>query len=753
MALPDTTQNLMTLPQSIRAIRTTWTPLMLAALALGLFPASALAQSNSFQLRITQGNNVFLVPNGATLTMQPSAVGQVSSATVTAVYVGTTGAVISKQPIILGSTTFTVSSLPSLPLSMTPGSSFDLTVQFQPTSAAAALAQLVVPFVETQSSASGGPPVGVAGTIQLNLTGTAPNLSVSYALQSNGNILPLANGSSLVFPGTLVGSNTAATVIIANQGSGAGQVNSIIVTGSAFQPLSLPLPPFSVAAGTEVTFTINYTPTQVGTDTGTITMNLGGNSFSAGITGSGISPQFTYQTVTPAGSVPFLPNQTVSLPDTAVGNTASVTVRVQNTGTAAGSVAAITAGNGPFTVTDLPITPVTLKPNDILTFTLNFSPTQAGKNTGTLRIGNDLFSVAGNGLGSSLNFSYGTAPSTVVQSGGTVIFSPLPVGQTASLPFTVSNKGTTVGHIASIAVADTRGTFTLTNVPGLPVTLNPGDSVTFTIAFAPGTTGFSTSSLQIDTQSFTLSGAATPPPSLPAVQFTGASGNVNAFSQPAIGLSLASPYAIALSGTLTITFASANFNPDPTVQFATGGQTVNFTIPANSTDAVFSISGNQIRLQAGTTAGTITITAALATTSGLNLTPSPAPVVSLTVAASAPSLLSVGLVSQSATGFTLQVTGFSTTHSLTALNFLFTPKSGNSASNANVSVNVSAAATNWYASTQSQTFGGQFLVSIPFTLKQTSSSTTSPVSAIQSVAVTASNSQGTSTSLSTPISP
>jgi len=441
----------------------------------------------------------------------------------------------------------------------------------------------------------------------------------------------------------------------------------------------------------------------------------------------------------------------VSLPDTLVGNTASVTVKVQNTGTAAGTISGIAAGNGPFTVTDLPLTPVTLNPNDIVTFTLNFSPTQTGKNTGNLRVGNDLFTLAGNGLGPKLDFSYGTAPATVVQSPGAVIFSPLQVGQTASLPFTVTNDGTTAGRVASIAVADTHGIFTLANLPALPVTLNPGDTFTFNIAFAPATTGFSTSTLQIDTQAFTLSGSGTPPPPLPAVQFTGASGTVDAFSQPAIGLSLASPYALAVSGTLTITVSSASFNVDPAIQFATGATTVSFTIPANSTAAVFPVGGNQIRLQSGTTAGTITITAALATPSGLDLTPTPAPAVTLTVASSAPKLLSVGLAGSTATSFAVTINGFSTTHSLTNLSFQFTTASGATA-NGSVSLDVSAAAAAWYESSQSQAFGGQFAVSVPFTLTQPSaSSTTSLVSQIQSVAVTASNDQGTSNSLSTPV--
>ena len=744
-----TSQNLMTSLQRIRAIMTSRPPRLLALFALGLIPGSAWAQSSSFQLRVTQGTNVFLIPNGSTLTMAPSAVGQVSTATLTVLYVGSTAAVITSQPEILGSVNFTVTSLASVPLTMLPGDSFTVTLNFKPNSSASALAQLNIPFVEEQISTT-GLPSGVPGLIQLNLTGTAPSLVVSYALQSNGNVLPLANGSSAIFPATLVGQTTAATVLIANQGSGAGTVNSITVSGAAFKPVGLPLVPFSVAAGTDITFVIDYTPTAVQTDTGTLQIDLGGNSFSAGLTGTGINFQYSYQMITSTGSSSFSPDQAVSLPDTQVGNTTSVTVKVQNTGTAVGTIAAIATTNGPFTLANLPILPKTLNPNDIAMFTLSFTPTQTGKNTATLQIGNDLFTLTGNGLGPKLDFSYGSALPTVVQNGGAVIFSPVQVGQTATLPFTVTNDGTTPGQLASIAVTDTKGIFTVSNLPSLPITLKPGDTFTFNVSFTPALTGITTSILEIDTQTFNLSGSGTAPPALPAVQFTGASGAVNAFSQPAIGLSLASPYPLAVSGTLTISISS-QFNPDPTVQFGTGGKTVQFTIPANSTEAVFARGSNQALLQSGTTASMITISAALATASGLDLTPSPAPSVLLTVSSAAPTLLSVILTSESSTSFALQITGFSTTHSLTNLNFQFTT-TGVNIPTGGVSVDVSAAASNWYASTTSQPFAGQFLISMPFILTQgSSSSTTSLVSEIQSATVTASNAQGASNTLSIPI--
>src|SRR5262249_46225651 len=160
------------------------------------------------------------------------------------------------------------------------------------------------------------------------------------------------------------------------------------------------------------------------------------------------------------------------------------------------------------------------------------TPTQPGANPGKLRVGNDLFNLNASGLGPKFTFTYGaTTPITII-SGGAVIFSPLQVGQTEQVTFTITNSGTTVGTIASIAVADTRGVFKLLTLPGLPLSLNPGGTSTFFIAFAPPTTGFSSTALEVDTQTFNLSGSGTQPPAIPGFQFTGPSGSVNPMQQP-----------------------------------------------------------------------------------------------------------------------------------------------------------------------------------------------------------------------------
>src|SRR5207248_6348622 len=103
------------------------------------------------------------------------------------------------------------------------------------------------------------------------------------------------------------------------RGSVRGSVDSISVPGPAFQSVGLPLLPFAIAPGSDVRFGIRYSPTQVGNDTGTVAIGLGGTSFRANLAGTGISSKFSYQLLTSPNPTPITPNQVITLPDTNVG--------------------------------------------------------------------------------------------------------------------------------------------------------------------------------------------------------------------------------------------------------------------------------------------------------------------------------------------------------------------------------------------------------------------------------------------------
>jgi hypothetical protein len=223
---------------------------------------------------------------------------------------------------------------------------------------------------------------------------------------------------------------------------------------------------------------------------------------------------------------------------------------------------------------------------------------------------------------------------------------------------------------------------------------------------------------------------------------------VEPFDQPAFGLTLAAPYPLPLRGTVTLTVESDLPVTDPAVQFATGGRVATFTIAAGSTQAIFQNGSANLRLQTGTVAGTITVTPTFSTEAGLDLTPRNQPTLRLQVPRQAPRLLTVQVLSQTATGFVLSITGYSTTRSLARLELTFSAASGVQFPNPRLTIPIDAEAAVWFKTAASQAFGGQFAITLPFTLRtEGQTQLLAPIEKLESVAVTASNEVGTSNSL------
>ena len=158
------------------------------------------------------------------------------------------------------------------------------------------------------------------------------------------------------------------------------------------------------------------------------------------------------------------------------------------------------------------------------------------------------------------------------------------------------------------------------NLLSLPATVDPGSSVLVTVNFAPGGVGAATGIVQVDGLRINLTGVGLAPPALPAVTFGNLADSVGPAQQPSVSLSLAAPYPLDVTGKLALSFTSQAFVDDQAIQFSTGGRSVNFTIPANTMQAIFGSGATQLQFQSGTVAGTITVTASLATGT-VNLTP------------------------------------------------------------------------------------------------------------------------------------
>ncbi len=721
------------------------------ALIAGLIAGCISAQQFPFQLRVTTADSAIVVPNNQTLSFS-AAVGQSQSAHLTATYAGSGKITVSQVPSVFGSPQFTATLAGTPPVTLNPGDSLNVDFQFRPTSANQSNAQFNLPFTETLSSTN--PPTVVQNAISLNLVGTAPAFVLSYVLQSDLNVIPLPSGGTIAFPDTLINTSSQASLNIFNSGSGPGKLTNVTLTGSpAFKFVGLPLFPVTVIPSVQLQLLIRYTPTVIGVDTAQVQVTFdSGPPATVNLQGNGVSPTFSYELLQGDQTTPVTPPGPIALPDTNVGDKNSVVIRVKNTGNSTGTVNSFPSVNGlGFSISNLPVFPRVLKPNDSFAFTLTFTAVQPGDQTGQLLIGSDLFSLTGRALGPKLAFSYVSGgTTTTLGSGDAVIFSPVAIGDTRPIDFVVTNTGTTAAKVSNIGINEPRSPFSLSGVPFLPVSLDPGGTLQFTINFAPTTTSFANGNLRVDTALIPLIGSGTPPPPLPTYAIQGPSGNVDAQSQPIIRLKLSSSYPLALSGVLTLS-TSGDPTSDPAVQFATGGRTVPFVIPANSTDANFANQGPQVRVQVGTVASTITLTPSFATQSGVDVTPASPATLQFAVAPAAPVLIAVQAVNQSSNSFSLNVTGYTTTRTLTTLNVQFTAAAGFQLTTAQVNIDVRQAATLWFQSSGSQSFGGQFTLTVPFTLQGTPPAGTTLLSTIGSVAATLSNERGSSNSLQTTV--
>ena len=425
---------------------------------------------------------------------------------------------------------------------------------------------------------------------------------------------------------------------------------------------------------------------------------------------------------------------------------------VSNTGLGAGQVSLINVSGAGFSLSNLPAAlPITIQPGGNTQFTLTFAPAQPGAVTGRLTFGSDTITLTSTAAGPQLTFSYTSGSTAVtVLPNGAVLFTPLAVGSTESLTFSIQNTGTTPATLSSINLGAPSAIFSLSALPGLPATLNQGATVSFSIGFAPNNTGNLTATLFVNSDSFSVSGNGTPPPSLPAYSFVGPSGTEQPAQQPGIGLTLASPYPLPLQGSLTLAFSSNVFAGDTSIQFANGGATVTFTIPANTTQALFSGNTTAVPLQTGTTSGNIVITPSFLLQNGFNVTPTPPSTLTLAVPGLAPQLLNGSISSITTTSFTLTLSGYTTSRVLSQLSIQFTPASGHTFNPTHLTIDVSSASASWFQGTAAAGYGGSFLLEITFVL---SSGTTveNLVSFLQSLSVTATNNVGTSSQIVVPV--
>jgi hypothetical protein len=241
---------------------------------------------------------------------------------------------------------------------------------------------------------------------------------------------------------------------------------------------------------------------------------------------------------------------------------------------------------------------------------------------------------------------------------------------------------------------------------------------TVTVTDARGATSSQTLTLTVDA-------------TIPSLSLSSVPATLHPTDLSVVGMSLSAPYPNPLSGQLVLSFTSTAEVPvdDQATQFSTGSRSVAFTIPANSTDAVFAA---PVKLLIGTVSGTVNLAA--------NFDNGPTGVTAGTVQVlpSAPQITGV-TATRTIGGVDVQITGYAASRRVTGVEFSFDVKNGSKLQPVVVTKNVDSDFATWYRSPASNSFGSSFSFLQSFTIA-------GDVSLIQDVTVRLINAQGSTSS-------
>ena len=238
---------------------------------------------------------------------------------------------------------------------------------------------------------------------------------------------------------------------------------------------------------------------------------------------------------------------------------------------------------------------------------------------------------------------------------------------------------------------------------------------------------------------------------VPTPTFVFTPGLLVAGQQPALALTIDTPFPHDITGTLRLTFS-----PDPTVriddpaiQFETGGRGLTFTIPANVSAANFTgaAQAGAVRFQAGTVAGALNFEGTLKA-GRIDSTFSSAGLSAMTIPLQAPVIQSLRTSTQG--GFAALITSFSTARTITQLNLDFQTAvpvtlscgttQGCSTSGNSITLNVASLFAGWF--TGDTMFGSLSTLRLPLSVGGIVPGT---------VTVTLRNDRGPSNSMSFPL--
>jgi hypothetical protein len=303
--------------------------------------------------------------------------------------------------------------------------------------------------------------------------------------QTTQQNLTLGN-STLNFGTVVAGANAALSDTLTNSSTTSATITSASSSNSSFTVTSAL--PINIAPGQSATLGIAFAPQSVGKPSGTVTLSSGAGQLQIAVSG----------TVVSAGSLSSSP-ASLSFGNVVLGKSQTQNVSITNSGGSAVTVTQASASSSVFTINGLTL-PLSLSPGQSASFSVLFTPNAPGNVSGSIALGGTAsLSVAQTSKGQSLNVSASVSMSgDGIPSGqlnlspGSIDFGNVQVGKTQSQTATLTNSG---GNAVTVSQAVAAGSGFSFSGLSLPATLAAGQSVNFSVTFAPKSSGAATGSV------------------------------------------------------------------------------------------------------------------------------------------------------------------------------------------------------------------------------------------------------------------
>lgn len=276
-------------------------------------------------------------------------------------------------------------------------------------------------------------------------------------------------------------SSAPATLVITNTNRHSVTLENISSSAPQFVVGSISLP-YTLDPHASVSFSIVFQPAAAQSFSGTIQISFAGRAGSGSdtisVTGTGVQPLIT---LTPSSA---------AFGNVTTGVTNTQTFTIANPGTANLSVKQVSVSGAGFAYSGL-VSPLTIAPGASVPFTVSFRPTSATSFSGTLTLANNspnpsvTASLSGSGVAPILQLS--ASPISVG-------FGNVTTGTHAAQTVTLTNSGNAQVSLNGDSINGAG--FSVAGL-ALPLALDAGQSTSFSVDFAPTTTGSASGSLSI----------------------------------------------------------------------------------------------------------------------------------------------------------------------------------------------------------------------------------------------------------------